>query len=263
MKSINLKGLLITVFAISWIGVLPQLLFAYEIKIPKFLGSLDILMTLGPILGAIIFILKAQGKTGLKSFFSRLFRIKASLFVILFAIFFPIIMSLFSSFLGLKFSNTNWPEAFTLGNIMSNGLIIFLMYLVINTEELVWRGIVFDRFLEKYEFVKSCLLLIPIWWLFHMPLFLLPDGHQAGYGLIEFTCIVIAQTFILGWIYLKTNKSLFYVHIHHQLINGFGQAFPIFPVFIMGNKYPIWVLCILLLITTGIIIMTSRGKHSD
>lgn len=215
MKDINLKSLILTVFTISWIGVLPQLLIAYGINIPSFLGNLEVLMTLGPILGAVIFIFKAQGKTGLKSFFSRLFRFKASLFVILFAIFFPIILSLFSSFLGLKFSNTNWPEAFTLGNIMSNGIIIFLMYLVINTEELVWRGIVFDRFSGKYNYVKACLYLIPIWWLFHLPLFLFPDGHPAGYGLIEFTCIVIAQTFILGWIYLKTNKSLFYIHIHH------------------------------------------------
>ena len=263
MKNINIKGLLITVFAISWIGVLPQLLIAHEVKIPKFLGNLDILMTLGPILGAIIFIFKVQGKTGLISFFSRLFQVKASLFVILFAFFFPIILSLFSSLLGFKFSNTNWPETYTFGNIVNNGIIIFLMYLVINTEELVWRGIVFDKFLEQYKFIKSCLLIIPIWWLFHIPLFLFPDGHQAGYGLIEFTCIVIAQTFILGWIYIKTNKSLFYIHVHHQLINGFGQAFPIFPVFIMGNKYPIWVLCVLLLITTGVIVMTSLRKQSD
>lgn len=55
MKDINLKRLLITVFAISWLGVLPQLLLAYDISIPRFLGNFEILMTLGPILGAIIF----------------------------------------------------------------------------------------------------------------------------------------------------------------------------------------------------------------
>jgi len=217
-------------------------------------------MTFGPILGAIIFIYKAQGRAGLKSFFSRLFRFKAPLFIILFAILFPIFLSLLSSVLGLKLSGTSWPETFTINNIISNGIIIFLMYLLINTEELVWRGIVFDGFLKKYEFVKSCLLLVPIWWLFHIPLFLFPDGHQAGYGIVEFTCIVIAQTFILGWIYIKTRKSLFYVHLHHQLMNGFGQAFPIFPIFIGGNKYPIWVFCSLLLIITAIIISTARKK---
>ena len=263
MKNINLKALLITVFIISWLGVLPQLLIAYEVNIPKFLASFEILMTLGPILGAIIFIYRAHGKAGLKTFFSRLFRFKASLWIILFAVLFPIILSGLSAFIGLKLSDTSWPESFTASSIISNGLIIFLMYLIINTEELVWRGIVFDKFFEKHGFIKSCLWLIPIWWVFHIPLFLFPEGHQAGYGLIEFTCIVIAQTFILGWIYVKTNRSLFYVHVHHQLINGFGQAFPIFPIFIAGNKYPIWVMCTLLLITTFVIVVINSKKKPE
>ncbi len=263
LKSINLRNLLLFVFAISWIGVLPQLLIAHGFKIPSFFGALEILMTLGPILGAIIFIYKAQGKAGLKSFFGRLFRFKARVFVVFIAIFLPIILSYLSAFLGLRLSNTPWPETFTSSNIISNGLIVFLMYLIINTEELVWRGIVFDTFLEKHGFVKSCLLLIPIWWVFHVPLFLFPEGHQAGYGLIEFTCIVIGQTFILGWIYSRTRRSLLYVHLHHQLINGFGQAFPIFPVFILGNRYPIWVLCGLLLITSGLLILSMRRSKPD
>lgn len=131
------------------------------------------------------------------------------------------------------------------------------MYLIINTAELVWRGFVFDRLLEKYNYVKACLILIPIWWLFHIPLFLYPDGHQAGYGLIKFTCIVIALTFILGWIYIKTSKSLFYVHIHHQLFNGFGQAFPIF---INGDKMPVWTFCVLLLLTAGTLIINYQKQ---
>ena len=73
-------------------------------------------------------------------------------------------------------------------------------------------------------------------------------GHQTGYGLGVFTVFVIAQTITLGWIYVKSRRSLFYIHIHHQLINGFGQAFPIFPVFIAGNLLPVWSLAVLLLI---------------
>lgn len=258
MKGINLRGLLLFVFAISWLGVVPQLLIAYGIEIPVALGKFDLLMTLGPILGAIAFIYKAQGKAGLRSFFSRIFRFKAPLYVILFALLFPILLSLASSYIGLKLSGTAWPETFTVSAIVSNALIIFLMYLILNTEELVWRGIVFDSFLDRYGFIKACLFLVPIWWLFHMPLFLFPEGHQAGYGLVEFTGIVIALTFILGWIYVRTKRSLFYVHVHHQLMNGFGQAFPIFPVFIFGNKNPIWVFVILLLITSGVILLGRR-----
>ena len=263
MKKINLWSLIITVFAISWTGVLPSLLIAYKISIPQFFKNFEILMTFGPLIGAVLFIYKAKGINGLKTFFSRILRFKATLIVITITIILPILISLISSVIGLSFSNSIWPDSFTPVNILSNGLIIFLMYLIINTEELVWRGVVFDQLLEENNYFKSCLILIPIWWLFHIPLFLFPDGHQAGYGLMEFTCIVIAQTFILGWIYIKTSKSLFYVHMHHQLINGFGQAFPIFPIFIYGNKFPIWTFCTLLLLTAGSLILSVRKQTNN
>ena len=262
MKNINITALIITVFVISWVGILPQLLDAYGYESLNGLGFLEILMTLGPILGAVVFIYKSDGIKGLKSFFSRLLNVKAPIYIILFVVLLPIVISFLSSYIGLQISNSSWPENFTSSAIISNGLMIFVMYLFINTEELVWRGIVFDRLLDKYGFIKACLVLIPIWWLFHMPLFMFPEGHPADYGLIEFTCIVISQTFILGWIYIKTKRSLFYVHLHHQLMNGFGQAFPLFPVFIMSNKYPIWVFCGLLLITSSVIAIRYTLKKS-
>lgn len=262
MKKINLTNLIVTVFVISWIGVLPSILDAHGFAIPQFLKSLNILMTLGPIIGAIVFISKAYGKRGIKEFFSRLLRFKANLFVIGIAVIFPILITLISAALGLQLSDTAWPDQFSSSVILTNGLMIFLMYLVINTEELVWRGVVFDRFLDKHGFVKSCLLLIPIWWLFHIPLFLFPGGHQAGYGIAAFTCIVIAETFILGWIYSNTNRSLLYVHLHHQLLNGFGQAFPLFPVFLAGNQMPVWAFCLLLLLTAGVLaLFFPPGKN--
>ena len=209
MKDVNLTKLIITVFLISWVGVTPSLLLAYDINIPSYIKSLEILMTLGPILGAVIFIYKSSGRSGQVEFFKRILWYKASIKVILFIFLLPIAVSFLSSIIGLQLSNSPWPENYSSSTIISNGIIIFLMYLLLNREELVWRGLVFDRFLKSNGFVKSCLKIIPIWWLFHIPLFLYPDGHQAGSGILEFTCIVVAQTFILGWIYLKTSRSLF------------------------------------------------------
>ncbi len=251
MKSLNLLWLIATVFIISWLGVIPGLLIAYGVEIPTALTYLEILMTLGPILGALTFIYAAHGRQGLKDLFRRLLIFRASPLLIMVAIAAPILVSFLAAFVGLRFSDTAWPAGFTALTILTNGLMIFAVYLIVNTEEIVWRGVVFDRFLQKHGFIKSCLILMPIWWLFHIPLFLYPEGHQAGYGILEFTFIVIAQTFILGWIYVSSNRSLFYVHIHHQLINGFGQAFPIFPVFIGGDLLPVRTLCLLLIVLAG------------
>lgn len=263
MKKLNLTLLIVVVFLVSWLGVLPSLLIAHGVEISPVLKRIEILMTLGPLIGAIFFIASVQGKAGLKNFFKRIIKFKATWTVIAIAILLPILISLVSSVVGLIFSGKEWPDAYTPMIILRDGLMIFLIYLIINTEELVWRGIVFHHLLDKYSFIQSCLILAPIWWLFHIPLFLYPDGHQAGYGLVEFTCMVVALTFILGWIYVKTNKSLFYVHVHHQLFNGFAQAFPIFPVFIQGNKMPIWMFCVLLILTAGILIMRIQKNNIE
>jgi membrane protease YdiL (CAAX protease family) len=260
MKTLNLPWLIATVFVISWLGVTPGLLIAYGVEIPPALAYLEILMTLGPILGAIVFIYAAHGKQGLKDLFGRLLIFRASLLLIVVAIATPIIVSFLAAFAGLRISGTAWPEGYVASTILTNGLMIFAVYLVVNTEEIVWRGVVFDRFLQRHGFLKSCLMLIPIWWLFHIPLFLYPDGHQAGYGIPEFTLIVIAQTFVLGWIYVNSNRSLFYVHVHHQLINGFGQAFPIFPVFIGGNLLPVRTLCLLLIVLAAGLMIHQKIK---
>ncbi len=260
MSRINLKHLIPTVFILSWLGVVPGLLFVHGYPIPESLRSFHILMTLGPILGAILFIYRSYGLSGIAQFFRRLLRFRASLPAIVVALIAPVIICTVAPLSGFKISGTSWPSGFTASSVLENGIILFLMYLFINTEEWVWRGIVFEKLLGSYSFIKSCFLLMPIWWIFHVPLFLFPSGHQAGYGLVEFTCIVVAETIILGWIYVKTNRSLLYVHLHHQLLNGFSQAFPLFPVFIGGNTKPLWVFCILLLLLATGLLKTNMNR---
>lgn len=256
MKKLKLFPLILTVFLISWLGVLPSLLKAYGFQIPKALGLLHILMTLGPILGACIFLALSTGKAGLKAFFRRFLLVRAKPVVVLIALMAPVILSGLASMIGYGLSEDPWPSAYTAGVILSNGLLITIGYLIGNTEELVWRGLVFDTLYDRYGFVRACLILAPIWWLFHFPLFLYPAGHPAAYGLGEFSAIVLAQTFIVGWIYIRSHRSLLYVHCHHQLLNGFGEAFPIFPVFTMGNFLPLWTFCALMVLLAAGILLT-------
>jgi len=246
MKKVNLPHFILLVFLLSWLGIIPRLINSYGIWIPSFFSHFDILMTLGPLLAALIYISLIQGLAGLKKLFGRLLRFRSSAGIILFSVLIPVLLSGTSSIAGLSHTGSMWPQKFDAVYIISNGLIITLSYLFLNTEEIVWRGVVFDRLLEKMGFLKSCMIIAPIWWLFHIPLFLFEGGHPAGYGILPFTLIVIGQTCILGFIYIKTSRSLVYVHLHHQLNNGFGQAFPLFPVFIQGNQGPVWTFSILM-----------------
>ena len=263
MKKINLTKLVITVFAISWIGVLPSILLAYGYSIPKFLTYFHILMTLGPMLGAIAFVYFSGKKKGLITLFKRLFIIKIKPYVFLIAILTPILIIFLAAKLGLSLSDSLWPSSYNFSTIFTTGFIIFLGYLIGNTEEIVWRGVVFDNLLEKYGFYKSCFILTPIWWLFHIPLFLYPEGHPAGYSILEFTAFIIPMNFILGWIYINSKKSLLYVHLHHQLFNGFGQAFPVFPIFIAGNLFPVRIMGFLLFVLAILLLLIKPSKSKS
>jgi len=259
-KEINLAAMVLTVFAISWIGVLPSLLIAYGVEIPGAFQSLSVLMVLGPLVGAMIFIYRAQGVAGWKAFFKRLLYFRASLLVVVVACVAPVVIAWLAAVTGHKITDSPWPVSFELSSVLVSGGTIFVTYLVLNTEELAWRGVVFDRLHDRFGFGTACLILAPVWWLFHIPLFLYPGGHQAGYGLLPFTFIVIAQTVTLGWIYVVGNRSLAYPHIHHQLNNGFGQAFPVFPVFLDGNQTPLWVFVGLMVALAGVLLLKLPGK---
>ena len=258
MKKIKLLPLITTIFFVSWLGVLPSLLIAHGMKLPAFLKNFHILMTLGTLLVSVIFVWIVQGRVGLKALFSRLLRIKASPLVFFVVIGLPIIIWLSGTWLGLTFSNTAWPQRYTFDHILMQGVINFVVYLVVNTEEIAWRGVVFDQLLQNNSYIRACLILAPIWWLFHIPLFMYPGGHPAGYGLVEFTLVVLSQTFILGWIYIKTNRSVLYVHLNHQLNNGFAEALPVFPVFIGGNLLPFRVTIGISALLAVVLVLSAR-----
>ena len=262
MKELNLTRLIVFVFVVSWLGVLPSLLIEHGIDLPAWFKLMNVFMTLGPLLGAVLFLYRANGLHEIKQFFRRFLRTKASLTVALVAIVAPIVISFLGSVLGFWWSGSEWPVEFSVTRITSQAIIMVLVYLVVNTEELVWRGIVFDKLYDQYGYLKSYLILIPIWGVFHLPLFLYPGGHLAGYTVLDFAFLVIPSTFILGWIYIRSNRSLFYVHVHHQLLNGVGTAFPLFPVFIGGNLWPVRVFCgLLVILALGLIWTHVRGAE--
>lgn len=263
MKNVNLFKLVPLVFLLSWTGVVPSVLISYGYDLPDYFKHLEIMMTLGPLLATTVFIYSQNGKRGLKDFYSKLFVFRAKSFVILVAILIPIVVSALASYIGANIDGRDWLQSGNGLSVIGNGLIITIMYLILNTEELAWRGVVFDQLFEKHGFLKACLILGPVWWLFHMPLFLYANGHPAGYSLTEFSFIVITATIILGWIYVKGNRSLFYCHMHHQLMNGFAEAFPIFPIFVSMSLVPLWVFCGLLVLVAGGLVFSTIMERSN
>ncbi len=263
MKKDNLYKFYLLVFGISWIGVLPSLLIAHGIPLPNVLKHFHWLMTLGPVSGALIYLYLDQGSEGVKSLFRKIIHFRVNGLVIVFTLIMPIILAALAAVIGLYFTETPWPLTHSPKTILGNAAGITVMYLLINTEEFAWRGVAFDKLFQTHGFFKACFILGPIWWLFHLPLFLYPDGHPGGYGISEFTLMVAGQTLLLGWIYIKSGRSLFYSHLYHQLVNGVTEAFPIFPVYIGFNDAPLWVYLTITLLVAAILLYFSPVKTPE
>lgn len=93
-------------------------------------------------------------------------------------------------------------------------------------EEIGWRGFLFPRLAQKTGFTWGCLITGCIWSAWHYPVLLFADynaGTSPGYALTCFTLMVIAASFIWGWLRLKSG-SVWTSAILHAGHNVFIQA---------------------------------------
>jgi membrane protease YdiL (CAAX protease family) len=93
-------------------------------------------------------------------------------------------------------------------------------------EEIGWRGFLLPRLVGRFGFAGGCLISGCIWAAWHYPGLLFADynaGTQPAFALTCFTLMVIADSYILGWLRLKSG-SLWPAAILHASHNLFIQA---------------------------------------
>jgi membrane protease YdiL (CAAX protease family) len=136
--------------------------------------------------------------------------------------------SAFAAPLAKAFGFPDWPRATalllaipcyaTLGVISSTARAL--------GEEIGWRGFLLPRLVEQTGFTWGCLLSGGIWAMWHYPGLLFADynaGTRPAFALTCFTLMVIADSYILGWLRLKSG-SLWTGAILHASHNLFIQA---------------------------------------
>src|SRR5277367_5017563 len=93
-------------------------------------------------------------------------------------------------------------------------------------EEIGWRGFLLPRLVQQAGFTWGCLLSGCIWAVWHYPGLLFADynaGTRPAFALSCFTLMVIADSYILGWLRLKSG-SLWTAAVMHASHNLFIQA---------------------------------------
>lgn len=93
-------------------------------------------------------------------------------------------------------------------------------------EEAGWRYILQPELNKKYGFVLSSIIVTPIWALWHLPLFFIPDVGQYGSNFWLFTLSLLGTTFAVGAI-SRISKNVFLCLLFHGLGNAGFYVFDV------------------------------------
>ncbi len=168
----------------------------------------------GPGISALILTLTLNGKSGLRDFVSRIFKWKVNPIYYLFALLMPIVIFMIplsiELMLGESFPNT----------IAEYGLIGFIFHYLSRLllgnyeEEIGWRGFAQHHLQKTYSPIKISLIIgVPhaIW---HIPMFLIQSGSIDLLIFLIYTIRVIFFTFLVTWLYSKTQSVLLTALLH-------------------------------------------------
>jgi membrane protease YdiL (CAAX protease family) len=103
-------------------------------------------------------------------------------------------------------------------------IITILFGILVNSEEIAWRGFALPRLQAKYGALLACLLLAVPESLLHLPYFW--DRNIAFYqnvGVFWFTAFAVAAVFLYAFIFNRTGGSLLIVTILHASQNAWAN----------------------------------------
>lgn len=249
-------------YGLSWIFTIPTAISGQNVTttlwlIPYVLGGF------GPSGAGIIMVYRTETKEERRDFWKRVIDFKRiSVRWLLFILFlYPALFGI-SFFLNGLLENP-LAEFKTLEQIAANPILLVGMVAIgiiagPLSEELGWRGYALDQFQERWSPLVSSLILAPIWWAWHLPLFFMRGTSQYAWGIGSssfwlFTVSIVPLSILMTWVYNHNQKSILAAILLHFMAN-----------IIFGLIYPISVMVyliqvILLSITTLIVILINEN----
>jgi membrane protease YdiL (CAAX protease family) len=246
-KPIQIILFFVLTFLISWSFMIPWA------RGPQPADSFPLIPAgYGPFLAAVIVIWISKGRTELRHWLGKVFRLRI-----------PVILYLAGAFLlpfvvgGLQYGlyrilggDPDFSTANPWNLYVANLVLIFLLYG--GNEEPGWRGFALPVLLERFHPLLASIVLGVIHSAWHLPLM---SHYGTTFGWFLFN--VIPLTVVLNWFYLKSHRSVIPVMLLHAGTNAIGNYVPTPMVvlsgfgtemFLRGSVY--WMMAIVIIILT-------------
>ncbi len=117
-----------------------------------------------------------------------------------------------------------WGGAETRQPLYMAALLFPAMILGGGLEEIGWRGFLQPTLETRFSPLASTLMVGPIWAVWHLPLWFIPNTNQAGDNFLWFSLFVLAMSFLFTAVYRLT-RSIFLCIVLHALINALWEVF--------------------------------------
>jgi membrane protease YdiL (CAAX protease family) len=225
----RLRLFLIITFAITWGGwwALAALVPSSGLKFDNVpIMSLYILGGFGPTIAALISVFATPAEGSFREFTRRLLRWRVNAIWYVFALAFPTVLEFSSlkiaSALGATpaapFVLKAWWQIIPLfGTMIVGG----------GLEELGWRGVA-QPAMEKHATRPLAATMIgAIWVSWHLPLFFIPGTAQFHSSFLIFAVFTFGNTFVLAWVYGRTQSILLCVGFHAASNASSGMHLPV------------------------------------
>ena len=208
----------------------------------------------GSFLGGALVTGIADGREGLKTYFSRIVRWRVGIKWLIIALFTPLVLRLIASGLtiatGAKIvENAQLPG---LGDAVFGFL--FILIVVALGEEPGFRGFALPRLLEGRSALSASLILGVLHTIWHLPLFI--TGEDAA---IPTTLIIISGAILNTWLFNKTNGSVFIAMFLHASVNLWVDVFN--PFFSPADVQKLTVWLAVAFVAMGILLPLLTGKE--
>lgn len=243
---LGLGGFLLIAFGLSWLGALPMVAGSWlDADSPAqwralvgALAPLQLLMFFGALIAATAATLVNYGRDGIRELLGAIFRWRVGGFWYLLVLTVPGLIALAAS-IGSRWMDPSLPPFSLRWTALMHVLQIFGVYLLLNTEEIAWRGYALPQLQARMRPLQANLLLATVWGVFHLPYFLMKGGHPGGYGPLTFALMILAIGLVMGATFNATRGSILICHLLHQSLNAWSEGLGLFPVMNGGSPWPI------------------------
>jgi membrane protease YdiL (CAAX protease family) len=137
--------------------------------------------------------------------------------------------------------------------VLLAGVVGGVVHGIANGEEIGWRGYALPQFLRRGRALTASLILGAIWFVFHVPIMLVPNsiaGGQSFETALPFLLSVLATSIVMTWVYRSTGGSVLLTTLLHGAAN-------VWPDLVGGTTSEVtlaWVRAMLLVLVASMVV---------